>query len=444
MKKIGIIGLLITGVLGVYYFTTGSKQITMQMKTQLNQQLSSLEAKGFVIEKRENTAKSEHFVVNFNDANKIASLLQSKGINIAPQDLKALKGFKVGVDVTYLADVYSAISLDMYPLTLPDALTTTKLNKQEQKALIQFQEMIQRKVFLMHIDVNKLGNGFKGYMKDIDELLRIDNKSLKISMQTFRFNGAFKEKHLLSLEQTLKNFTLSPDNKFIFQLNNLKSNYESTGTSQYAYSANYHIDDVTMQADKNFALLIHNLSARSISQVHHDLLNVSLEVNTENIQSKSGNKKVQLNTIAFKMNTDNLDINAIQKLETIDPNNKQEIQAVFQELLSKGIRFEIPDFSVKHIDVDAQNTDGFTLKTLFTLDKTFNLNVVQRNPLLALSAIDATLNLTLSSSFFGFIAQLPQATMAMMFLQPKDVNGNKVYDVELQHGTLKVNGKPVM
>ena len=444
MKKIAIIGLLIAGAATLYYVTAGSKQITVQMKSQVKQQLASLEKKGFVIQKKESTPQSEHFIIDFNDPQKIASLLQEKGIHITPHDAKALKGLKVGVDVSYLADVYSALSLDIYPITLPDIFTTATLNDKEQKALTQFQEMLKRKVVLMHIDINKLGNGFKGYMKDIDETLKIENKSLKISMQAFRFHGALKEKHLSSLEQTLKNFTLAPNNTFLFQLNNLKSSYASIGTSPYDYNANYHIDEATIKADKNFTLLMHNLSTDSSSHLAHGLVNVSLNTEIETVQASSNTKKTQLDTIIFKMTTDNLDMKALQKLDTIDPNNQQAIQAVLQELLSRGIQFAIPQFSVKKIAVDKQNMDGFTLKTLFSLKNTLNTQALQQNPLAALSAIDATLNLTLSSSFFGFVAQQPQAMMAMMFLQPKDVNGDKVYDVELKNGSLKVNGKPVM
>lgn len=444
MKKIAIIGLLIAGAATLYYVTAGSKQITVQMKSQVKQQLASLEKKGFVVQKKESTPQSEHFIIDFNDPQKIASLFQEKGIYITPHDAKALKGLKVGVDVSYLADVYSALSLDIYPITLPDIFTTATLNDKEQKALTQFQEMLKRKVVLMHIDINKLGNGFKGYMKDIDETLKIENKSLKISMQAFRFHGALKEKHLSSLEQTLKNFTLAPNNTFLFQLNNLKSSYASTGTSPYDYNANYHIDEATIKADKNFTLLMHNLSTDSSSHLAQGLVNVSLNTEIETVQASSNTKKTQLDTIIFKMTTDNLDMKALQKLDTIDPNNQQAIQAVLQELLSKGIQFAIPQFSVKKIAVDKQNMDGFTLKTLFSLKNTLNTQALQQNPLAALSAIDATLNLTLSSSFFGFVAQQPQAMMAMMFLQPKDVNGDKVYDVELKNGSLKVNGKPVM
>ena len=444
MKKIAIIGLLIAGAATLYYVTAGSKQITVQMKSQVKQQLASLEKKGFVVQKKESTPQSEHFIIDFNDPQKIASLFQEKGIYITPHDAKALKGLKVGVDVSYLADVYSALSLDIYPITLPDIFTTATLNDKEQKALTQFQEMLKRKVVLMHIDINKLGNGFKGYMKDIDETLKIENKSLKISMQAFRFHGALKEKHLSSLEQTLKNFTLAPNNTFLFQLNNLKSSYASIGTSPYDYNANYHIDEATIKADKNFTLLMHNLSTDSSSHLAQGLVNVSLNTEIETVQASSNTKKTQLDTIIFKMTTDNLDMKALQKLDTIDPNNQQAIQAVLQELLSKGIQFAIPQFSVKKIAVDKQNMDGFTLKTLFSLKNTLNTQALQQNPLAALSAIDATLNLTLSSSFFGFVAQQPQAMMAMMFLQPKDVNGDKVYDVELKNGSLKVNGKPVM
>jgi hypothetical protein len=34
--------------------------------------------------------------------------------------------------------------------------------------------------------------------------------------------------------------------------------------------------------------------------------------------------------------------------------------------------------------------------------------------------------------------------MIMMLIQPKDVNGNKVYKLQLQDGKLSVNGVPML
>jgi len=444
MKKLGlgIVGLIVA--VGVYYFTAGSKQITVEMKSQINQQLATLEAKGFAIEERKSTEKSEHFVLNFNEMGKIASLLTNKGMKITPQDAEVLKGLKIGVDVQYLADAYSAISVDMYPVTLPTALTAAKLDEKEQKILSQVQQLLTKKALLMHVDVNKLGTGFKGHMKDINEVLKVGGKDVKLSMHALNFNGELKENTLSSVEQTLKSFTMSPADNIIIQLNDLRSKYVITGKSKYEYATDYSIDEVKLKADKNFKLRISNLSMNSSSKVVNNLVSATVQTEIHSIQVGDAKKEALLDTIIFDMKTDNLDIEALKKLENIDPDNTQAIQTVLKQLLSKGIRFEIPNFSVKHVSIDNQKMDGFKLKTAFDIAKTFDFAAVQQNPLAALSTINAKLNLNLSNSFFGFVAKQPQAAMAMMFLQPKDVNGNKVYDVELKEGSLKVNGQPMM
>jgi hypothetical protein len=62
----------------------------------------------------------------------------------------------------------------------------------------------------------------------------------------------------------------------------------------------------------------------------------------------------------------------------------------------------------------------------------------------AVNAINANLTLSLSSELFTILSQQPQAMMAMMLFQPKDVNGEKVYKVELKDGSVKVNGQSIM
>jgi len=135
---------------------------------------------------------------------------------------------------------------------------------------------------------------------------------------------------------------------------------------------------------------------------------------------------------------------AIEKLESIDPNDEKALLATFQELISHGIHFEIPNFSVKNIMFENQKLEGFKLTSSFDIDKSLDLSSLEKNPMAAIGAVDATLNLSLSNQFFGLLAQQPQAMMAMMMFQPKDVKGKKVYKIELKDGKVSVNDQPVI
>ena len=88
--------------------------------------------------------------------------------------------------------------------------------------------------------------------------------------------------------------------------------------------------------------------------------------------------------------------------------------------------------------------EGFHLNTSLRIDKSVNIVELQENPMLALNALTANLDLNLSKELYTFIKQQPEAMMPMMLFQPKEVNGKMVYTVELKDGSISVNNSPVM
>lgn len=445
MKKLGfgIIGFVL--VAAIYYFTSGASQLTVQMKEQVDADLANIQTQGFTVEGRETSERAEHFILAIEEPKKVAQYLQGQGAQVSAKDIEVMKGLKIGIDVTYLADAYSAASFDMYPVALPIAITSAKMDDDDKKALQKIKEIIKKKAFLVHVDVNKLGTGFKGYMKDIKEEIEGET-TVTVTMNALQFNGDLKNDKLKSIKQTLKNFSIQDksSNELNMQLNNLKSNYTLTGDTNYDYDTGYTIEKIIFTAKDAFDLAVNHVSVNSNSKVKNNLASVTAKTNIESIDFKDGQKESSLETLAFNMKADNLDMKAIEKLETIDPNNEKELLPVFQQLISHGIHFEIPNFSVKAIEFENQKLDGFKLTSSFDIDKSLDLSTLEQNPMAAIGAMDANLNLSLSNQLFGLLAQQPQAVMAMMLFQPKDVNGQKVYKVELKSGKVTVNDKPVM
>ena len=444
MKKLGlgIIGFVL--VAAIYYITSGASQLTIQMKEQVDADLANMQTQGFAVEGRELSEKKEHFVLSIEEPKKVATYLTSQGAQVSAEDIEALKGMKIGIDVAYLADAYSAASFDMYPVALPTALTNATMDADDKKALEQIKKMIEKKTFLVHVDVNKLGTGFKGYMKDINEVVEGETP-VTFTMTALKFTGDLEKDKLKSIKQTLKNFSMhDKDDEINIQLNNLKSNYALTGDTSYDYDTGYTIEEIVFSAKDAFDLRVDNVSVDSDSKVKNNLASITAQTKIDSIHFSDGQKTSTLETLLFDMKADNFDMKAIEKLETIDPNNEKELLTVFQQLISHGIHFEIPNFSVKHIALDNKKLDGFKLTSSFDIDKSLDLSTLERNPMAAIGAMDANLHLTLSNQLFGFLAQQPQAVMAMMLFQPKDVNGKKVYKVELKGGRVTVNDKPVM
>ena len=444
MRKLGLSLLTLIVVAAIYYFTSGSTQLALQMKEKVDAQIATLQNKGFVVTAKEIDTKKEHFVITMDDSEKIAAFLTAKGMQTTAKDLESLKGLKIGVDVEYLADAYSAVSFDMYLLSLPTSFSSANVSEDDKKVLKQIEKMIEKKTFLLHLDVNKLGSSFKGYMKDIDEVIE-DDKKVKLSMKSLKFTGDIDDNKLAGIKQTLKHIAIQQeDNGLDVKMDNLTSNYQVTGASNYDYVTDYTVENISIFADDSFKMTMKNFTMDSTSKEKDGLLSVTANSTLDTIDFKDGQKSGSLKSLVFDIQANNFDIEALSKLETIDPNNEKELRSVAQQLISKGIQFSISNFSVKQIEVDKKKLDGFTLTSTFDIDKSLDLSSLEKNPMAAIGAMDANLKLTLSSQLFGLIAQQPQAVMAMMLFAPKDVNGKKVYKVELKNGKLTVNERPVM
>ena len=444
MKKItlGILGLLIIGT--IYYFTSGSEQLTIQMKKQVDAEFASLKTQGFAVEGKEVSEKKEHFTISLKEPKKVATYLNAQGAQVRPEDIEILKGLKLGIDIHYLSNAYSAASFDMYPLALPTALTSAVLDSEDKEALKQLEKMIEKKTFLVHIDINKLGTGYKGYVKDINELIDADTK-IRLMMTALKFTGDIKDNKFSSIKQTLKNFSIhSDDDEINMQINNLTSNYAVTGSTKYDYTTDYLLEEILVTVKDEFKLRVANVSMDSDAKVSNSLAAVNAKTKVDSIHFTKGQKTSTLETLVFDMKAKNFDMQALEKLETIDPDNKQELLVTFQKLISHGIHFEIPNFSVQNVVYENQKLEGFKLTSSFDIDKKLDLAALEQSPMAAIGAMDANLHLTLSNQLLELIAKQPQAMLVMMLFQPKDVNGQKVYKVELKDGTLSVNGKKAM
>ena len=443
MKKLSLatFGIIIIAV--IYYMTSGSTQLVSQVKSQVDTELASLQTQGFSVQGRELSETKEHFILTFDDPEKIAAFFTQHGAQLSVADAEVFKGLQIGVDISYLADAYSGISFDLYPVTLPTSITSSATTPEDKEILGQIEQMLAKKTFLIHFDINKLGTGFKGYMKDIDEVLKSDT-TVKMLLSKLEFSGDIKEDRVQSMQQSLQSMRIDAGDTFNFDMSGVKSHYTITGATLYDYKTNYSIEKISMQEKGVMMFAADHFEAMSDTTVKDSLASTTLKTKTGNIVITDQDNKIVLDTLLLNMNANNLDMSALEQLGKADPNNEKEINDALQKLISHGVQLEIPVFSVAHIENLGQKMEGFHLSTLLNIDKSLNIAALQQNPLLALNAFSANLDLSLSKELYTIIGQQPEAIMAMMLFQPKDVNGKKVYKVELKDGRLTVNGSPVM
>ena len=438
MKKsgFGIIGLIL--VAAIYYFTAGSTQITEEIKKQVNDELTTLEQNGFGINDRELKETEEHFVLSFDNPTKISSYLSSQGAQVTQEDILAFKGLKIGVDAKYLNDSYSALSLDIYPVGLPQSMLQ-EIEEEDKAVLERIKKMMVDKTLLVHLDFNKLLTSFKGHIKDINETFEEEEKTTFIS-QDFKFEGDIENEKVKTVRQTLKLFSIEADKELTMKLSNFTSNYTLTGPSPYDSKSGYSIEKIELQGESEFSMLMKDLNVNAVSSVKNDLLKSSITTKTELIELTEAQKKYKMNDILFDFNIDNLDIVSFEALQGVDINDEKAINALTQKILSKGITMSIPNFSVKKIAENEKSMDGFTLSSSLSMDKSFDINAVSQDPLAALNALSSKTNISVSNELFARIAQEPRAMMVLMLLPPVEKEGKKIYEIEFIKGKITVNG----
>ncbi len=439
MKKLGfgLIGLL--AIAAVYYFMAGSAQITENAKQQLNHELSTLQQSGFSVKERKSEAREDHFILSFDDPEKIAQYLNSQGVEMTLEDAKVLKGMQIGVDAKYLADSYSALSLDLYPVALPENMLED-MGEEDKKLIEHIKTMLEKKALLLHMDFNKMLSGFKGYIKDIDETIEEDGEKVHIAAKGMTFEGDIKEEKIHELSQKIGLISLDAGEALQVKVTNVTGNYIITGKTPYDATSHYKSESVIVKAEPTFSLVMKEIENETTNSVKNGLLKSKIKTKAKLIEISEEQKKRSIEDIVLDFTVENLDIATLEALQKTDPEDETRINALTRQLLSKGIVLTLPTFSAKKITENGTAMDGFDMNGSVIIDKSFSVAAASQNPLAALNALQVKTHISVSNELYALIVQDPRAMIMMMMVPPVTKENKKIYDVDFSGGKLTVNG----
>ena len=448
MKKIGIVFVVLVALIGIYYFTIGSTQIVTEIKKEINQEVTTLKSSGFVVEERDIKEKSEHFVIDFNDTKSITHYLKKSNSTISEEELALLKGLKVGIDIEYTPTVKDAISFDIYPLKLP--IIFYQELKDDNKTVKAIEKRLKEKLVVVHLNVDKLLSGFDGYLKDIDTKFNDNDKNGHFITKGFSFYGDIKDNDIKNLHQNIKEFSLEVEKEIKLVLSNMKFFIQNPTDAKYSNnSSNYTLESFTLNQENNESsfLTIKNLSGSSKDSKKGEFIDGVAQFKIASIDYSANNQKVLFENLNTAINIKNVDINSIQELEKLSEDENvslKEIIPLLKKFTKSDISFNISNLSLESITTNGNKIDGFSINAQAKSNKNFDWNGVELNPMKLMSLGDIKANISISNGLFSLIAQDPKMMMVMMITQPVDKNGTKVYDLEFNKGSLKVNGKPFM
>ncbi len=444
MKKILAGIFAVAAVALIYFYTAGSGKLNEALKQQLDTELATMQQSGFVIEERSTAPKKEHFVITFDDPEKMAAYFKQVGAEATTRDIEALKGLKVGVDITYQPDLYSALAMELYPLNLPDSVRNAAEDDEDKKVLAQIEKILSEKKILIHINLRKNLSAFKGYLKDIHETLQDDSESVTLSMKGATFDGTLNKSALATLTQKITLVAMESSDGVKAVADKTVATYRSTGPSPYDMDADYTVAKITVAKAKESTLLLDKINIKTSEKEQNGLLSSSVITTIAKIAMKGQGEAIEMEQVVFDARTDNLDAKALKVLQNSDPEKDEDaFNAALKQLLSKGMKMSVNRFAAGKIVENGNTLGDIEVKASLEVAPGIDFAQVEQNSMLLLGAIDATTKLSLSETIASMIAKDPRAMMVMMLIPPKEESGKKVYTLILKDGKITVNGVPL-
>jgi len=434
-KKFGFSSIVFIFIISIYYLTAGSEQIITELKSRINSELTTLQQHGFTIRQRNIKEKEEFFLIGFDNPEKITDYLNSHNLNVDKEDVELLKGTSIAVDTKYLNDNYSMLSFDIYPHSFPQNI----VNELNSTIVAQINSMIKNRTILLHIDFNKFLSEFKGYIKDIDGVVE-DEIPMHFVSKGVTFQGELKDEKLESIEQSINYLSLVAVDELNITINNFYVNYKTMGLSSYNTESNYSMDKLKIYEKESLNIEALNLEGSSSTNINNQLLKSSTGTRVETLLLHNNLQSYELKNIDLSANIDNIDINAFEQLQTIDTEDNESIKRLAQQIISRGIEFNISRFSSKEVYIDKSAMGSFNISIFGNIDKDFNITLAEQNPFLLLEAINSKSYISTSTELFSFIMRDPRAMIALMMFPPKEEKGQKIYEIEYNRGKLTVNG----
>ena len=440
MKKLLILLLLLLAGTAGYYVTFGSARLTQELKGRVESELQLLQKNGFKIEERKIEARREHFDIRYADPLKIARYLRSRNIDLSDEDAEKLKDLKIGIDLEYLRGVYSALSADIYPVAFPPAL----LEGESPQSRENLRRIANEKIFLLHIDINKLFTSFKGYLKDIDATFR-DVETLRIVSRGFKFGGSYSRDALLSSTHSIDELNVTEGHNATFRVKNLSGNYERSGKTLYDYSSGYHIEKLSLSDEEGAALLLEKLKIESSGKSDSRLASSDFGFHLERVDIDESHGRHSLQDLNGRFSLANLPVDALEKMRRLDSHDQEGFNQAFRSLFTEGIILKMEDLSARTMrEKNGRTVDGFEANATVTIDKIADLKRLEENPFALLGLVDATVHIALSNALYLSLMEQPEFTIAMLIFRPISKEKRKIFNIKYRHGSLLINGQKAL
>ncbi len=430
------------------------------VKEKLDTKIETLKANGIEsknsIEKLTYLNSSRHYEFVLSDMDKFLNYLSHySDKQLSPHTSAMLMGTVIGVDLNYSNFPFSeAVSIDIYPLSFSDEIMK-ELERKDKIFFEYIENFLMQKGILYHINYNIATESFGGYIKDIDERQTMSNASelvVKLTKATFKGEGGFItpsslqmniDKIVINMIKANQNISIDLD----------KFSSTSIFNSKTTYLTSSKINSLSIDVDG----IVNNSGSLKISDMDMNIVSNTEEkkakFNLKSSFSKMFVESNKLNFIASNFNSDlklfDLDKNSLEELRVLISKSKsgnsiylnKEIRDSSIKLLSKGLKFDIKDFSIKNIKIDNDDLKGFKIDSKIILKEEMNLvKNIGYNPFYLSKNLDLDFNLKVSKKIFSKVSSTFPMTMFAYSYAKEDMD-DLIFEIRFNNNKLSVNGK---
>ncbi|MBT8343198.1 MAG: hypothetical protein KJO45_00625, partial [Sulfurovum sp.] len=188
-------------------------------------------------------------------------------------------------------------------------------------------------------------------------------------------------------------------------------------------------------------LFADTISLHSTSTVTDGLATETLKTKIKNMDLLFGKEKFAMQTLDMDMNVSNLHIDTLEKLQKTD--KAKEFDAHLETLVSNNMHVDISNLSVDKVTLHGEEMNGFSLDAELDIDESLDIYRLGMKPKHALHKIDGTINLSLSKEILALLKEDPKSMLFYMMYRPKRSLGQRIYNINIMDGAIKINGKPL-
>ncbi|MDF1878345.1 hypothetical protein JHD46_01685 [Sulfurimonas sp. SAG-AH-194-C20] len=419
------------------------------IQNRVDERLVELESFGLQVSKDVTISNyfktSRHFEFLLKDPQKFLEYLQKYSDKQFPPYVNAmLEGVLIGTDIKYSNLPFAkSFEIEIYPMQF-----SQKMNE-------KLKSFLALKGLLYHIDYNLLNADFKGYIKDIKENFSLQNDTqlnLLLDSAKFSGNGALLAPNELSSKIKELQFELVQEKKslkVVFHKLKSSTNFESANT----YLTNVDVDSMLLLLkgtgdEVNISMDSLRVNASSNDQGESTQLNSKTSL--KSLEFTSNQSRFTMKKFNFDVALSGLDKQEyINFAQLVSQNNmkvtgdySKDLKESMVKLLSKGVFFEVADFSIKEFSKDsAKPIKGFTLKSTLTIKEDAALSHKMKiSPFMAIPNISLQSEIRISKELYNKLKK-ENGMLARFSTYEKEDGDDYVFILKFLDTKASLNGR---